>query len=443
MSFRQIGLRAGRSLARPALSAALRLRVNAASRQLYATAARRHVNYETKILEVNITQAGIKFEVGSNSRARRTTLSMKQQCSSLRFTADGITFPMQLALMVEINEDIQPLKIEHDKEGLTIKWNQDNHESFYPWDFLNHYLCRDHRQLERISYKFGTENMHRDPPIVGFKQLFAQEESSVARLTNMIRERGFAFIDGVRFKTPDDTKKALEKIAFIRETHYGGFYDFIPNMAMADTAYTNIALPAHTDTTYFTDPAGLQAFHMLSHEPPPGTKPSADGELGGKSLLVDGFHAAQVLQREDKNAFHILSHVRLPWHASGNEGIAISPDKMYPVLELHPVTGQVHRVRWNNDDRGVVPFGRTVSPEEWYAAARKWNEIIKRPEMEFWTQLRPGRILIFDNWRMMHGRSAFEGKRRICGGYICRDDFISRWRNTNFTRQHVLDKVIG
>lgn len=25
--------------------------------------------------------------------------------------------------------------------------------------------------------------------------------------------------------------------------------------------------------------------------------------------------------------------------------------------------------------------------------------------------------LVFDNWRMLHGRSAFTGKRRMCGGY--------------------------
>ena len=26
-------------------------------------------------------------------------------------------------------------------------------------------------------------------------------------------------------------------------------------------------------------------------------------------------------------------------------------------------------------------------------------------------------VLVFDNWRVMHARSAFEGKRRMCGGY--------------------------
>lgn len=26
-------------------------------------------------------------------------------------------------------------------------------------------------------------------------------------------------------------------------------------------------------------------------------------------------------------------------------------------------------------------------------------------------------VLVFDNWRMLHGRSSFVGKRRMCGAY--------------------------
>ena len=184
----------------------------------------------------------------------------------------------------------------------------------------------------------------------------------------------------------------LERIAFIRLTHYGGFYDFTPNLAMADTAYTNIALPAHTDTTYFTDPAGLQSFHLLSHQNAPGVS-SDDAAAGGKSLLVDGFNAARILKTQDPKAYDILSKVRLPWHASGNEGITIAPDKRYPVLELDQETGELHRVRWNNDDRGVVPFTEEYSPDEWYDAARKWDSILRRKDVECWVQLQPGKPL--------------------------------------------------
>jgi hypothetical protein len=155
---------------------------------------------------------------------------------------------------------------------------------------------------------------------------------------------------------------------------------------MADTAYTNVALAPHTDTTYFTEPAGLQAFHLLSHEPAAGE----DAAIGGESLLVDGFKAAKLLAEEDITAARILSKVGIPWHASGNEGITIAPDKLYPVLEFHQ--GSLHRVRWNNDDRGVVPFG-DITVEAWYEAARKWDRLLKSEKLQYWFQLKPGTVL--------------------------------------------------
>ncbi|KAK8003678.1 salicylate hydroxylase [Apiospora arundinis] len=92
---------------------------------------------------------------------------------------------------------------------------------------------------------------------------------------------------------------------------------------------------------------------------------------------------------------------------------------MYPVLELNDKTGAMHRLRWNNDDRGVVPFDGPFSPTEWYEAARKWHSILTRKDVEYWIQLTPGNLL------------------------INRDDFISRWRNTNYAREEVIKRIVG
>lgn len=78
---------------------------------------------------------------------------------------------------------------------------------------------------------------------------------------------------------------------------------------------------------------------------------------------------------------------------------------------------------------------------QWYQAAGEWARLLKRRELEIWSQLVPGRPVIFDNWRMLHGRRAFTGKRRMCGGYINRDDWVSRYRMTNFGREAVLRAV--
>jgi hypothetical protein len=65
----------------------------------------------------------------------------------------------------------------------------------------------------------------------------------------------------------------------------GGFWDFTPNLEHADTAYTTLALGAHTDTTYFTDPIGYHYEH--AHAGPgegggrPGRLPAVAGGVGG------------------------------------------------------------------------------------------------------------------------------------------------------------------
>lgn len=164
----------------------------------------------------------------------------------------------------------------------------------------------------------------------------------------------------------------------------GGFWHFTADLAAKDSAYTSLALGAHTDTTYFTDPAGLQTFHLLSH---------TQG-AGGASLLVDGFNAAAILQREDPDAYGTLCRVKVRGHASGNEHVKFLTEEAYPVLVTADGDGKkVRQVRWNNDDRASMEVGDPDEVKRWYDAARKWVSILRRPELEYWEQLRPGRPL--------------------------------------------------
>lgn len=206
---------------------------------------------------------------------------------------------------------------------------------------------------------------------------------------------GFCIVQDTPHQNPDATQKLLERIAFIRETHYGGFYDFEPNLAKADTAYTTQALPLHTDTTYFSDPVGVQALHILHHLNEDGS-PALEG---GETILVDGFKAAFALNQK---AHKVLRKVRLPFHASGNEGITIGPDGLYPVLEGEPGDGPkspLRRVRWNNTDRGVVPFIARGRPsdqytvQEWYQAAAEYNRLVNDPSFQYRFRLQPGQVL--------------------------------------------------
>ncbi|KAH6616520.1 hypothetical protein C7974DRAFT_318422 [Boeremia exigua] len=315
---------------------------------------------------------------------------------------------------------------------INVNWS-DGHKSTYGQSSL----CDATTDFERRSIvrqglltpKLWDSTIASEPPIVPYAEA---PEKRLRAVLSAIRRDGFCYVDNTPSDTPEATEALLRSIAFIRETHYGGFYDFTADLASQDTAYTNIALEAHTDNTYFSDPAGLQAFHLLSH---------TEGE-GGASLLVDGFNVAEQLRHEDIAAYRVLSTVNVHAHASGNEGISIQPYRGFPVLEHDPMTGDLLRVRWNSSDRAGVELP-LEQVEKWYDAARKFDALLKKKENEYWNKLVPGRVVIFDNWRVLHGRSSFTGKRRICGGYINRDDWISRYKMVRWKQERVLESLVS
>ncbi|KAG0640837.1 hypothetical protein HOY80DRAFT_1015246 [Tuber brumale] len=327
-----------------------------------------------------------------------------------------------------IPKNIQPDVVEAEERGMKIKWKNDGHESFYNWEWLH--LHSYNPRLERYispQFKFWGSEIAEGPPEVGYEAVM-ESDAGVGEWTRNIRKYGFCYVNGVPV-TPEATKELVERIAHIKHTHYGGFWDFTSDLSKKDTAYTTLALGVHTDTTYFSNPAGLQLFHLLSH---------TDGS-GGQSILVDGFRAAKILREEDPTAYRILSNVRIPSHSSGNHGSSIQPYAPFPMFNHHPVNGELILVRWNNDDRATMDrWDDPADVERFYEAARAWNDVLKRRESEYWEQLIPGRPLILDNWRVLHGRASFDGKRRLCGAYISRDDFMSRFVMSNSKREDVL-----
>jgi trimethyllysine dioxygenase len=161
----------------------------------------------------------------------------------------------------------------------------------------------------------------------------------------------------------------------------GGFWDFTSDMSHGDLAYSSEGLPAHTDTTYFTDPAGLQIFHCLKHE----------GE-GGQSLLVDGFYSASILASLHPTSYSLLSRLKLAAHASGTPGTILRPLMKQPVLR-HDEKGELVQVRWNNEDRGIITGWTPDEVKGWYQAARQFESLSKDADAEYWLKLTPGTMV--------------------------------------------------
>jgi trimethyllysine dioxygenase len=172
-------------------------------------------------------------------------------------------------------------------------------------------------KLPELKYWSSTT----DIPTLDYQHVM-ESSSGLKDWLNCLLAFGISFIKNVPVNKIA-SKQLAERICFIRHTHYGGFWEFTADLAHHDTAYTNMALPPHTDTTYLTDPVGLQFFHLLEHN---GT--------GGQGLYVDGFHAAQILLQKHKWAFDILVETKLSAHAAGDDNTLLQPSKKFSIINL-------------------------------------------------------------------------------------------------------------
>lgn len=90
--------------------------------------------------------------------------------------------------------------------------------------------------------------------------------------------------------------------------------------------------------------------------------------------------------------------------------------------------------RYNLYDRS----SRVPQPESatamFYRALRCLSSAVRRPEAVWWLTLQPGTVVFVNNWRVLHGRSAYMGRRTMTGAYITMSSLLSRARGLKLIR---------
>lgn len=248
------------------------------------------------------------------------------------------------------------------------------------------------------------------PPAVPYDAIMGSDDGVVAWLRS-VAQFGFCIATGTP-ATAEATEALIRRVGYIRETIFGGFFEFTADMSKADTAYTNLELRPHTDGTYAHDAPGLQLLHCLFF----------DGE-GGETTIVDGFRVADEIRAATPRLHEVLSTVAIPGQYIG-DGVHLMSAR--PVLR-HDHSSRLVQVSFNNSDRApfLLPAGEMI---ELYEALRAFDLALNDERFQWSHVLRPGEALLFDNWRVLHGRAAYTGRRRLCGAYLNHEDFESRLR---------------
>ncbi len=220
--------------------------------------------------------------------------------------------------------------------------------------------------------------------------------------------------------TRDGLRDLIARVAFIRETNFGGVFDVEAVNGAISNAYTANWLPLHVDLPTREYQPGYQFLHCLSYD-----------VHGGGSVYGDGFFMAKRLRESDPEAFAILSTVPIQ-HRYHDESCDYAFDR--PLIVLNS-GGDVVEIRYNS----ALMTGFNVPATETrlvYAAYRKFVALTREPANQCEVMMAAGEIACMDNRRVLHGRHAFEpstGRRRLRGAYIDHEEVSSRIRTLRRT----------
>ncbi len=312
----------------------------------------------------------------------------------------------------EVDPSLTAAAITSTDVAVVIEWSDHDHpDSVLPLDFLAVHRSPDRLDdvyTERVLWD-GTSILDEWPTVVYDEVI--DDDDGVARWLDLVARFGFCMVIGTP-PSVEATERLARRVGYVRETIFGGMWDFRADLAKADTAYTNTELRPHTDGTYSLDAPGLQLLHCLAFD---GT--------GGESTMVDGFRVAAQLRVADPEAYEVLSTVEVPGRYVG-DGVDLRASR--PVFR-HGTDGMLEQVSFNNADRApfTLPFDEM---QRFYDALRALERRLDDSRLQWRRVNPPGEAMLFDNWRVLHGRLSYTGHRHLCGCYINREDYLSRRR---------------
>jgi gamma-butyrobetaine dioxygenase len=214
-------------------------------------------------------------------------------------------------------------------------------------------------------------------------------------------------------------------LGYVVETNYGRVFQVRAEASPSNLAYTPLGLGLHTDNPYREPVPGYQVLHCLA------------GQVdGGESLFADGFRAAARLRETDPEAFTTLCSIAVDFrYADASSDLRTRRTPIDRDRE-----GVVRAIHWNTRSMSTagIPADRAA---EFYRAGRAMSAILESPEFTWRTRLRPGDLVVFENSRVLHGRTAFRGERLLEGCYLSSDSVRSNLAVLRRTRP--ADEAMG
>ncbi|NET08986.1 MAG: hypothetical protein F6K16_30650, partial [Symploca sp. SIO2B6] len=231
-------------------------------------------------------------------------------------------------------------------------------------------------------------------PLLAYEEVKSGDIGKLQMLESL-RDYGICFLKNVPPRL-GELESVAQLLGPIVESNYGRVFDIVitPEESRTSVANSGRRLMPHTDDAYQDAPPGIIFFHCLI----------ASNDGSGQSIFVDGFELLQRLRQEDPEGFKLLSKYELCFRKRYDARIDMQTCE--PIIHLDS-RGNLKRVRISNLFAAPLDMPEEVI-EPFYAAYRKLMRLYADNRYWLQLQLQPGELVVFDNYRILHGRTEIE-----------------------------------
>ena len=253
--------------------------------------------------------------------------------------------------------------------------------------------------INKISWKSDFQNNN----IYKFNKNFFEEKIMYESLLDFYK---FGFVIFENVPTQDNfIVNFANSIGSIRRTNFGEFFNVKSKPNPNDLAYTSLPLAPHTDNPYRKPVPCIQLLHCIENE-----------VGGGLSTLVDGLAVTEEFKKEHPSFFQILTEIKVRFQFVDDNVVLEDWAEMIQLDE----NKRLKQVRFS-PRLDFVPLMDKEKLELYYAARNKISEMYNSEKFRIEFKLKPGDLLMMDNYRLLHGRTEYnanEGNRFLQGCYI-------------------------
>ncbi|XP_044281694.1 gamma-butyrobetaine dioxygenase isoform X2 [Varanus komodoensis] len=308
-----------------------------------------------------------------------------------------------------------------DRKKVYIIW-PDDHTSEFEAEWLKKRCFSEQARAKIQEELFLPERQYWGSdlqlPTMTFEEVLLSDESTYKWLVTL-KKFGIVLLTGAASRQ-GELLKLGQRIGFLRLTFYGPTWQVQDKADANNVAYTSEKLSFHTDYPVLQFPPGIQLLHCIKQT-----------SSGGESEVVDGFHVANKLKKQNPEAFQILASTLVDFTDVGVDYSDFSMQSKQRVIDVDE-NGQVTRINFNNATRDTIFDVPAEKVKPFYAALRNYVDLLNSVDNKYTYKMKPGEVVVFDNWRLLHGRQSYQTGREISrhleGAYADWDVVMSRLR---------------